>query len=123
LFVIGPAVPPRVFTWTGTGLRARRLPPDVGFLTSSSWNASRVIPARHARFRAFLRQHPRPSAADLQALHRVADDPRGTPWAICMSREDAATVSTTVVDAGPDGVSMRYQRGMPPRSPTRPGGA
>src|SRR5215204_3069345 len=53
LFVIGPTLPPRVFTWDGARLSARRLDPRLGFLTSSSWNARAVIPARHARFRAF----------------------------------------------------------------------
>ena len=89
--------------------RARRLDPRLGFLTSSSWNPRAVIPARHARFRAFARRHPRPTRADLTAFHAQADDPRGTPWAICMARDDARTVSTTVVDVGPSGVAMRYR--------------
>ena len=90
-------------------LSARRLDPRLGFLTSSSWNPRAVIPARHARFRAFARAHPRPTRADLLAFHAQADDPRGTPWAICMARDDARTVSTTVVDVGPSGVAMRYR--------------
>jgi hypothetical protein len=109
LFVTGPHVPPRVFTWDGAALRARRLDPRLGFLTSSSWKPSAVIPARHARFRAFARRHPRPTRADLTAFHAQADDPRGTPWAIRMSRDDARTVSVTVVEAGPSGASMRYR--------------
>jgi uncharacterized protein with NRDE domain len=109
LFVIGPALTPRVFTWNGVALTSRRLDPRVGFLTSSSWNAPAVIAARHARFRAFRRAHPRPTGADLVAFHDRADDPRGTPWAIRMSREDACTVSRTVVETGPAGVSMRYR--------------
>ncbi len=108
-FVAGRRVPPRVFTWNGVALTSRRLDPRVGFLTSSSWNARAVIPARQARFRAFRRTHPRPTPADLVAFHERADDPRGTPWAICMSRTDACTVSRTVVDVGPTGVSMRYR--------------
>ena len=109
LFVAGPSVPPRVFTWDGAVLRARRLDPRFGFLTSSSWNPRAVIPARHARFRAFARAHRRPTRADLLAFHARADDPRGTPWAICMARDDARTVSTTVADVGPSGVAMRYR--------------
>jgi hypothetical protein len=111
LFVAGPATPPRVFTWDGRLLRARRLEPALGFLTSSSWNARAVIPVRHARFRAFARDHGgRPTRAALLAFHDATDDPRGTPWAICMTRDDARTVSTTVIDAGRSGVSMRYRR-------------
>lgn len=111
LFVAGPATPPRVFTWDGMGLRVRRLDPRLGFLTSSSWNARAVLPVRHARFRAFARRHAgRPPRAAIVAFHDEADDPRGTPWAICMARDDARTVSTTVVDTGRTGVSMRYRR-------------
>ena len=41
---------------TASTLSARRLDPRLGFLTSSSWNPRAVIPARHARFRAFARR-------------------------------------------------------------------
>ena len=109
LFVAGPWTPPRAFTWNGVSLTARRLDPRRGFLTSSSWNPRAVVAARQASFRRFARDHPQPTRADLLAFHACADDPRGTPWAICMAREDARTVSTTVVEAGPAGVSMRYQ--------------
>jgi hypothetical protein len=68
-----------------------------------------VVPARHARFRAFARAHPRPTRADLLGFHARADDPRGTPWAICMSRDDARTVSMTVVEVTAAGVAMRYR--------------
>jgi len=109
LFVAGPRVPPRVFTWNGATLSTRRLDPRLGFLTSSSWNARAVVPARHARFRAFARAHPRPTRADLLGFHAQADDPRGTPWAIRMSRDDARTVSVTVVEVTAAGVAMRYR--------------
>ena len=109
LFVAAPDVAPRVYTWNGARLIARRLDPRLGFLTSSSWNPSRVIPARHAAFRGFLRAHPRPTRADLEGLHAQATAPRGTPWAICMARDDARTVSTTVVEVAPGGaVRMTY---------------
>jgi hypothetical protein len=109
LFVAGPSTPPRAFTWNGVALTARRLDPRRGFLTSSSWNARAVVAARQARFRQFARDHRQPTRGDLLAFHARTDDPRGTPWAICMAREDARTVSTTVVEAGPAGVSMRYR--------------
>jgi hypothetical protein len=109
LFVAGPSTPPRAFTWNGVSLTARRLDPRRGFLTSSSWNPRAVVAARQARFRRFVRDHRQPTRADLLAFHARTDDPRGTPWAICMAREDARTVSTTVVEAGPAGVSMRYR--------------
>ena len=109
LFVAGPSTPPRAFTWNGGSLTARRLDARRGFLTSSSWNARAVVAARQASFRRFARDRRQPTRADLLGFHARTDDPRGTPWAICMAREDARTVSTTVVDAGPEGVSMRYR--------------
>jgi hypothetical protein len=109
LFVAAPAASPRVYTWNGVALTSRRLDPRLGFLTSSSWNPRAVIPARQAQFRAFRRLHPRPTRADLVAFHERASDPRGTPWAICMSRADACTVSRTVVEVTTAGVSMRYR--------------
>lgn len=110
LFVAGPRTPPRVFTWDGSRLSHRRPEPALGFLTSSSWNPRAVVPARRARFRAFARQHGgRPTPEALARFHQDADDPRGSAWAIRMARDDARTVSTTVVDAGPAGVSIRYR--------------
>lgn len=109
LFIAGPSTPPRVLTWNGVSLASRWLDPRRGFLTSSSWNPRAVIAARQATFRAFARHHRQPTRADLVAFHARRDDPRGTPWAICMAREDACTVSTTVVEAGPAGASMRYR--------------
>lgn len=109
LFVAGPATPPRVFTWNGVSLTSRRLDPRRGFLTSSSWNPRAVVAARQARYRRFARAHRQPTRGDLMAFHARTDDPRGAPWAICMAREDARTVSTTVVEAGSAGVSMRYR--------------
>jgi hypothetical protein len=108
LFAIGPRTPPRVFTWDGDRLVSRRLDPRCGFLTSSSWSPASVLPARHARFRAFRRAHPWPTRAHLSALHADTTAARGTAWAICMARDDARTVSTTSVEVRPRGVSMRY---------------
>jgi hypothetical protein len=111
LFVAGPSVPPRVFTWNGRALTARRLAPRLGFLTSSSWQPRQVIPARHARFRAFARAQPQPTPTSdaLVAFHEQTADPRGPAWAIRMEREDARTVSTTIVDAGPSRVAIDYR--------------
>jgi uncharacterized protein with NRDE domain len=109
LLVIGRRGTPRVFTWDGRRLRSRALAAVAGFLTSSSWNSRRVIAARQARFRRFLRAHPAPSRADLETLHGEATDPRGTAWAICMARDDARTVSRTVVDATGVPPTMTYR--------------
>ena len=109
LFVIGPRLAPRVFTWTGAALSSRRLDPQVGFLTSSSWNPRAVIPARQARFRAFRRAVGTPTRAALIAFHDGGKAARGPAYAVCMSRADARTVSRTVVEWRAGRVSMAYQ--------------
>ena len=109
LFVAGPSVPPRVFTWNGAALRAHRLDPRVGFLTSSSWKPSAVIPARHARFRAFRRTVGVPTRAELIAFHDQAETARGPAYAVRMARADARTVSRTVVEWCAGRVSMAYR--------------
>ena len=109
LLVIGRRGTPRVFTWNGTRLTSRRLAARAGFLTSSSWNSRRVIAARQARFRRFLREHPTPTRVDIETLLREDTDPRGTPWAICMTRDDARTVSRTIVDATGERPTMAYR--------------
>jgi hypothetical protein len=109
LFVAAPAVTPRVFTWHGVAPAARRLDPRLGLLTSSSWKPRQVIPARQARFRALRAAHGAPARDALIAFHDEASDPRGPAWAICMARDDARTVSTTIVDVSPAGVAMDYR--------------
>jgi hypothetical protein len=109
LFVIGPRLAPRVFTWTGAALSSRRLDPQVGFLTSSSWNPRGVIAARQAQFRAFRRAAGRPTLAALIAFHDQAASARGPGYAVRMSRADARTVSRTVVEWRAGRVSMAYQ--------------
>jgi hypothetical protein len=109
LLVIGRTRTPVVYTWNGERLTSRALDARTGFLTSSSWNSRRVIAARQARFRGFLRAHPTPSGADLAALHAETDAARGTPWAISMSRDDARTVSLTIVQVGAAAATMIYR--------------
>lgn len=114
LLVVGPTVPPRVFTWTGAVLTARRLRPRLGFITSSSWRPESVIPARHARFRARWRDDL-PTSTDLVAFHDGAQHARGSAYAVRMSREDARTVSRTVVEVRGGQVSMDYRAFGEPR--------
>jgi hypothetical protein len=121
LLVVGRRGGPVVFTWNGRRLTSRRPPSRVGFLTSSSWNSRRVIAARHASFRRFVRAHPSPTRADLIALLTDASDPRGAAWAVCMSRDDARTVSLTVVDVAGAVPKMTY-RARPIQSAARVGG-
>ncbi len=107
--VVGPRLAPRVFTWNGVTLTARRLDPRIGFLTSSSWNSRGVIPARQARFRTFVRAVGTPTRTELIAFHDQAQTPRGPAYAVRMARADARTVSRTVVEWRSGRVSMDYQ--------------
>jgi hypothetical protein len=95
-------------------LTARRLGPRLGFLTSSSWRPESVIPARQARFRARWRED-RPTSGDLVAFHDGSQDPRGSAYAVRMSRADARTVSRTVIEVRAGRVSMDYRAFREPR--------
>jgi hypothetical protein len=80
LFVSVLRVAPRVFTWDGAALSARRLDPRLGFLTSSSWNARAVIPARHARFAHLPARYTRPARRRPRRLHAAASDHARDSW-------------------------------------------
>jgi hypothetical protein len=83
-----------VFTWDGTSLMRRRLAPrTIGMLTSSSWNTAAVVTSRHAIFRRWLKTHAHPTLTELEAFHRETRHIHGPAWAVCMSRDDARTVS------------------------------
>jgi hypothetical protein len=45
----------------------------------------------------------------MHTFHAEGAHPRGTAWAVCMSRADARTVSRTVVEWRAGRVSMTYR--------------
>jgi hypothetical protein len=99
-----------LFTWDGCRLRRRRLASSpVGMLTSSSWQTTAVVAARHALFRRWLGQNFQPSLQDLETFHRQEKHPRGPEWAVCMSRADARTVSLNTVYVTPHEARMTHE--------------
>lgn len=101
---------PTVFTWDGSSLtRQRPAPRAVGLLTSSSWNTAPVVAARHTMFRAWKKKYPYPLLEDLREFHRQAQHPRGSAWAVCMSREDARTVSMNTIQIANGQAVMTHQ--------------
>lgn len=99
----------QLFTWDGTMLTQRRLAArHTGFLTSSSWNTAAVLTSRHAVFRQWRKRRPQPSLDDLVAFHRETENPHGAAWAVCMSREDARTVSLDIVHLHEGAAAMTH---------------
>jgi uncharacterized protein with NRDE domain len=82
---------------------------DPAFFTSSGLGDWLVeIPRREVFEQFLLRQTPTPKQQD--ALHRH-QWPVRPELSICMSREDARTVSYTTFEIGPDRVAINYQVG------------
>lgn len=96
LLELNPDATGTLFTWNGSKLSSQRLTQSTGMLTSSSWNTAAVISQRHATFRAWLRDHPQPRRKELREFHQ-SHHPRGGAWSICMTREDARSVSLNTV--------------------------
>lgn len=96
LLALNPDATGTLFTWNGSALSSLRMNKNAGMLTSSSWNTAAVISQRHATFRAWLRDHPQPCGEELRGFHQ-SHHPRGGAWSICMTREDARSVSLNTV--------------------------
>ncbi len=96
-------------------------------VVSSTFESQAVAAARGAAFARFLEDvHPsiRPdaTAAQLDELSGLLHDfhashapgaPQGDAFSVCMHREKARTVSSTLVLVGPDRIRMTYQAGWP----------
>jgi hypothetical protein len=112
--------------WDGRVLRDAALD-GPGLVVSSTFRPDEVQAAREAAFTGFLgRVRPtlRGDVAEreLDALADAAHDfhaahapgsPAGDAFSVCMHREDARTVSSTLVLVGPEAVRMDYQAGWP----------
>lgn len=96
-------------TWNGTNLARESLDPARGFLTTSSFRTTEVVPSRHA-VAAATDWDP----DSLIALHASHCPERG-PFSICMHRPDARTVSFTRIHSGPNEVRLDYHADAPCR--------
>jgi len=112
--------------WDGRALHDAALD-GPGVVVSSTFRPDEVQTARAAAFAAFL-ERVRPSLRadaapdELDALADAAHDfhaahapgaTAGNAFSVCMHREDARTVSSTLVLVGPEAVRMDYQAGWP----------
>lgn len=109
LVVLGLDEVPEMFTWDGRRLVRRALDSGLAFVTSSSWNTRAVTAARQALFRKWRLTHPTPNPAKMRGFHGDAAHSRGSPWAVCMSREDARSVSLNTVRVTPRRAVMTQQ--------------
>ncbi len=89
------------------GLGDDRLP-----LTSSGRDTEGVARSRRGTLARCAAEYGGVTPAALEAFHRSHHPDRG-PYSPCMHRPEAATVSLTVIAAGPDSVSLSYQPGAP----------
>ena len=80
-------------------------------LSSSSYRAPEVIAARRAQFRQMLARQELTSEF-LCEFHR-GHKPQTGPFAVCMHREDAQTVSFSQILVSGGNISFAYQSGAP----------
>jgi hypothetical protein len=103
LLILAPRVAPLLLTWNGARVSSDTGPaPPV---TTSSFDTAHIIRSRQAMFAGLGRA---PDAALLEAYHR-SNDPRGGAHSVCMSRDDAHTVSLSHILVSPGLVEFRYR--------------
>jgi len=78
--------------------------------TSSSLGDDMVEEARQNLFLAMLRKGPNPQKQDSFHCHRWPSQPH---LSVCMERDDARTVSYSIVSVGQDAISLLYHDGPP----------
>jgi hypothetical protein len=104
--------------WDGAALRWDELD-GPQCIVSSTFDTDVVNERRLSAFRDFLTEAPRADAGalvsavqDFQSSHED-DAETGDAYSVCMHRDDARTVSSTLVAVTDEEVSMHYQPGWP----------
>jgi hypothetical protein len=100
-----------LWDWDGKRLHCHFAGWSQTHLFSSALDEERATAQRQSVCLA----RPLEKLTDLRDLHASHGGGQG-PFSICMHREDAATVSLTVVNADSDGARMSYLAGAPCRS-------
>ena len=120
LLVLWPGHEPLRLGWDGASLEESSPRPP---LVSSSRDAVEALRQRRMSFARFCASEGivapdkiEQQRAAFEAFHR-SREPEPGPWAVCMQRDDARTVSASHVDVGTDAVSFRYADGPPDRTP------
>lgn len=102
--------PEMLFEWTGSELGLQAAPKVP--LTSSAVKVPDVLRLRRELFAEMVSAKEKPDLHSLQDFHRSHLPERG-PASVCMHRDDAATVSLSIVTVKPDEVEFIYQPGPP----------
>lgn len=106
-----------VATWSGTALEieSRALPI---LLISSSYKLEEAITARSSALSPLMGDAPPTAPEDIIGLFSQ-HDPEPGPFTVSMSREDARSVSHTLIDLDVDRARMIYLDGPPHEEPAR----
>lgn len=110
LLSVSPSGHSQVITWDGNNFSQQHNDENyIGMLTSSSWNTSSVVTARHREFRQWIKSHPTPDLSAHLAYHTNSFHKRGSAWAVCMSREEARSVSLNAITVSGSNAAMTHQ--------------
>lgn len=115
LIAIAPVGELASHTWDGRDLAIDRAV-RPRFLTTSSFESERVAAVRKESFDAWVREHPQLSPDLLSALH-ASRLPEPGPYAVCMERPDAKTLSFSRLELTHTRLRFFYTDGPPDRTP------
>jgi len=114
--VLSPDEKPLVLDWTGHDISIRPEVDSHAPLVSSSLQEPQISVWRKEQFRRMLsetgNEEAPPTAELLWQFHRSHLPERG-PYSVCMHREDASTVSLSVVTVTQERVEFVYRPGAP----------
>ncbi len=112
LAVLEPGSPAIVLRWDGEACRVVAIGNIFAPLVSSSWEFERVVATRSRLFADMVRESGRLDLETLEQFHRSHAPERG-PESVCMHRDDASTVSLSIVSVRSDSIEFRYEAGPP----------
>jgi hypothetical protein len=112
LISVAPAEAPWLFEWNGTTLEVSTRENPGLLRTSSGFDQAAVEQARGELFQAAAGPGGELSGAQLAALHRSHLPARG-PLSVCMHRDEAVTVSSSLITVTENKMSFRYVAGSP----------
>lgn len=112
LATIGPGRVPHLFDWDGSHLNRSAVTQPGLVRASSGSNQVEAERERGALFRAAAEGSGGLIVADLERLHRSHLPEKG-PLSICMHREEAATVSLSLITVLDRSISILYVDGSP----------
>lgn len=103
--------------WNGSGLIRLDEPLKANIWTSSGYDPEGVHHSRKSIFERLVSASPQPTIEQLRHLHASTEPEKGI-YSIAMWHERAYSVSSTIIEATGNPVSMYYIDGYPPDSDT-----